>query len=156
MMAIRGLACTSSSLFPMEAATAMAASSRTLPTGTSKSPRRASDPGESWRRFRLRGGNRKFLGVLKELAAWRELAAQQRNIPRSRIIRDESLLEIASHAPTFARQKLNVAPRPASDSAKAESARYGEAVRKQLEEQAAEDPKTAVPRYIAALQKMLE
>jgi ribonuclease D len=57
------------------------------------------DPGEAWRRFRLRGGNRKFLAILKELAAWRELAAQQRNIPRSRIIRDESVLEIASHAP---------------------------------------------------------
>jgi ribonuclease D len=57
------------------------------------------DPGDAWRRFRLRGGNRKFLGILKELAAWREVAAQQRNIPRNRIIRDESVLEIAAHAP---------------------------------------------------------
>jgi ribonuclease D len=58
------------------------------------------EPAASWRRFRLRGGNRKFLSILKELAAWRELAAQQRNIPRSRIIRDESVLEIAAHAPS--------------------------------------------------------
>jgi ribonuclease D len=39
------------------------------------------------------------MAVLKELAAWRELAAQSRDIPRQRIIRDESLLEIASHHP---------------------------------------------------------
>jgi ribonuclease D len=57
------------------------------------------DPEQAWRRFRLRGGGRKFLAVLREVAAWRERAAQQRNLPRSRIVRDESLLEIASHAP---------------------------------------------------------
>jgi ribonuclease D len=57
------------------------------------------DPQESWRRFKLRGGNRKFLGILKEVAAWREVAAQQRNIPRNRILRDEAMLEIAAHAP---------------------------------------------------------
>ena len=37
--------------------------------------------------------------VLRELAAWREVAAQQRNLPRGRIIRDEAVLEIAAHAP---------------------------------------------------------
>lgn len=58
------------------------------------------DPAEAWRRFRTRSTNRRFLAVLRELAAWRELAAQQRNLPRNRIIRDESLLEIAAHIPT--------------------------------------------------------
>src|SRR5437870_4094888 len=59
-----------------------------------------SDPAEAWRRFRLRGrAERRFLGVLKALAAWREAAAQQRDLPRGRIIRDEALLEIAAHAP---------------------------------------------------------
>ena len=57
------------------------------------------DPRESWRRFRVRNGKPRFLGILRELAAWRELAAQSRNIPRSRILRDESVLEIAAHAP---------------------------------------------------------
>jgi ribonuclease D len=60
------------------------------------------DPAEAWRRFRTRSGNRRFLAVLRELAAWREVAAQQRNLPRNRIIRDESLLEIAAHAPASA------------------------------------------------------
>jgi ribonuclease D len=33
------------------------------------------------------------------LAAWRETGAQQRDLPRQRILRDEALIEIASHAP---------------------------------------------------------
>jgi ribonuclease D len=58
------------------------------------------DPAEAWRRFRLRGRiEPRFFAVLREVAAWRESAAQQRNIPRGRIIKDEAVLEIASHTP---------------------------------------------------------
>ena len=57
------------------------------------------DPAESWKRLKTRGGNRRFLTILREIAAWRELAAQQRDIPRGRILRDEALLEIAAHSP---------------------------------------------------------
>ena len=58
------------------------------------------EPAEAWRRFRLRGrADSRFLGVLRALAAWREAAAQQRDLPRQRILRDEALIEIASHAP---------------------------------------------------------
>ena len=42
-------------------------------------------PAESWRRLKLRVKNRKGLAVLMELAAWRERAAQDQNVPRSRI-----------------------------------------------------------------------
>jgi ribonuclease D len=59
-----------------------------------------SDPGEAWRRFRLRGRvDPRFFGVLREVAAWRETAARQRNLPRGRIMRDEAVLEIAAHIP---------------------------------------------------------
>ena len=58
------------------------------------------EPAEAWRRFRLRGrADRRFLGVLRALAAWREEAAQGRDLPRGRIMRDEAVLEIAAHAP---------------------------------------------------------
>ncbi len=58
------------------------------------------EPSEAWRRFRLRGrADRRFLGVLRALAAWREEAAQQRDLPRGRIMRDEAVLEIAAHMP---------------------------------------------------------
>jgi ribonuclease D len=57
------------------------------------------DPEEAWRRIKSRGGNRRFFAVMKELAAWREREAQKRDIPRNRILRDDSLLDIAAHAP---------------------------------------------------------
>ena len=59
-----------------------------------------SDPAEAWRRFRLRGRvEPRFFAVLREVAAWREAAAQQRDLPRGRIAKDEAVLEIASHLP---------------------------------------------------------
>jgi ribonuclease D len=59
-----------------------------------------SDPLDAWRRFRLRGRvDPKFFAVLREVAAWRETAARHRDLPRGRIMRDEAVLEIASHVP---------------------------------------------------------
>ena len=57
------------------------------------------DPSLAWRRLKLRSHNRKLLALAHELAAWREATAQQRDLPRSRVLRDELLLEIAAHAP---------------------------------------------------------
>jgi ribonuclease D len=57
-------------------------------------------PEEAWQRLKLRVKNRKGLAVLIELAAWRERAAQSQDVPRSRILRDEALYDIAAHAPT--------------------------------------------------------
>jgi ribonuclease D len=58
------------------------------------------NPDEAWRRFRIRGrADRRLLGVLKAVAGWREQAAQQRDLPRGRIMKDEAVLEIAAHAP---------------------------------------------------------
>ena len=57
------------------------------------------DPENSWRRIRQSGRNPAVLGRLKELAGWREGEAQHTNIPRGRIMRDETLADIASHPP---------------------------------------------------------
>lgn len=57
------------------------------------------DPREAYRRIKSRGGSR-FLAVLRELAAWRELKAKERDVPRGRVMRDEALAEIAHHVPT--------------------------------------------------------
>jgi ribonuclease D len=56
-------------------------------------------PEEAWRRLKMRGGNRRFAAVLMEIAAWRERVAQDRNVPRSRVLKDEALFEIAAQAP---------------------------------------------------------
>jgi ribonuclease D len=60
------------------------------------------DPETMWERLRPRTSNRRMLGVLRAIAAWREREAQRINIPRQRLVRDESLLEIAASAPTTA------------------------------------------------------
>jgi len=60
------------------------------------------EPASAWLRLKPRSGNRRFLAVLRELAAWREIEAQKRNLPRNRILRDEALVEIAAHHPATA------------------------------------------------------
>ena len=58
-----------------------------------------SDPETIWQRIRPPSRNPAVLGRLKALAAWREAEAQDKNIPRGRIARDETLADIASHPP---------------------------------------------------------
>jgi ribonuclease D len=57
------------------------------------------DPESLWERLRPRTGNRRMLGVLRAIAAWREREAQRANIPRNRMLKDETLLEIAATMP---------------------------------------------------------
>lgn len=57
------------------------------------------DPEQAWRRLKPRGASPRLLAILKEIAAWRERTAQRIDIPRQRLLRDEQLLEISSHAP---------------------------------------------------------
>jgi ribonuclease D len=56
-------------------------------------------PEEAWERLKPKTSNRRFLGVLKATAAWREGEAQRINIPRGRLVKDETLLEVAASAP---------------------------------------------------------
>lgn len=60
------------------------------------------DPEGAWKRLKPRTHNRRFLAVLAAIAAWREREAQARDIPRNRVIKDETLLEIAAHPPETA------------------------------------------------------
>ena len=57
------------------------------------------DPAKSWLRIKAAGRNPAMLGRLKALAQWRELEAQDKNLPRGRIARDETVADIASHPP---------------------------------------------------------
>jgi ribonuclease D len=57
------------------------------------------DPAMAWKRLKLRSNNRRMLALAHALANWRETTAQKRDLPRNRVLRDESLLEIAAHAP---------------------------------------------------------
>ncbi|SDB71995.1 ribonuclease D [Belnapia rosea] len=57
------------------------------------------DPETAWERLRPRTTNRRFLGLLQAAAAWREREAQRINIPRQRLVKDETLLELAATGP---------------------------------------------------------
>jgi ribonuclease D len=57
------------------------------------------NPDLAWRRLKTRSDKPRFLAVLKEIAAWREREAQTRDLPRSRLLKDETLVEIAAHPP---------------------------------------------------------
>jgi ribonuclease D len=59
----------------------------------------AMDLDTAWHRVRAPSRNTLVLGRLKALAAWREAEAQQKDIPRGRIMRDETLADLASHPP---------------------------------------------------------
>jgi ribonuclease D len=57
------------------------------------------DPEEAWRRVKTRTTSGKFLATVRALARFREQYAQARNIPRSRVYKDDVILEVASTRP---------------------------------------------------------
>ncbi len=57
------------------------------------------DPDEAWQRIKARSTSPKFLAVVRALAKWREITAQDRDVPRSRVLKDDALLEVATAAP---------------------------------------------------------
>ena len=98
-------------------------------------------PEDAWRRLKLRVKNRKGLAVLIELAAWRERAAQAQDVPRNRILRDEALYDIASHAPTDVAQLSQLRSLSEGFGRSARAKEIVEAVKRGL----ARDPKTVPP-----------
>lgn len=57
------------------------------------------EPDEAWRRIKTRTTSARFLAIVRELARFRETYAQEQNIPRNRVFKDDALLELASTKP---------------------------------------------------------
>ena len=58
------------------------------------------DPEKAWRRLKPRKFSARYLAAFKAAAAWRERTAQQRDMPRGRVLKDEAMDEIAGQLPT--------------------------------------------------------
>lgn len=61
-------------------------------------------PDDAWQRIKTRTTSGRFLAVVKALARFRESYAQGQNVPRSRVMKDDALLELASTRPTTAEE----------------------------------------------------
>ncbi|MDR6757423.1 ribonuclease D [Mycoplana sp. BE70] len=59
-------------------------------------------PDDAWKRLKLRVKKPIELAVLQKVAAWREREARGRNVPRSRILKDDTIYEIAQQQPADA------------------------------------------------------
>lgn len=59
-------------------------------------------PHEAWKRVKTRTNSGRFMAVVAKLAEFREIYAQTRNVPRSRVFKDDALVELASAKPETA------------------------------------------------------
>ena len=57
------------------------------------------NPRDIWKKVKVRNKSPKFLSLIRELAAYRDIYAKRNNIPRTRVFKDEALLELASSKP---------------------------------------------------------
>ncbi|MGX9424608.1 MULTISPECIES: ribonuclease D [Bradyrhizobium] len=69
-------------------------------------------PERAWERLKTRVRKPRELAVLIEVAAWREQEAQSRDVPRSRVLKDEAVGDIATHAPTSLEKLANLRSLP--------------------------------------------
>ena len=100
------------------------------------------DPANAWERLKTRVRKPKELAVLMEIAAWREREAQTRDVPRSRVLKDDVLGDIATQAPTTIEKLGHLRSLPKGF----ERSRWGEAIVEAVQRGVDRDPKT-LPRF---------
>jgi ribonuclease D len=96
------------------------------------------DPERAWERLKNRVRKPKELAVLIEIAAWREREAQDRDVPRSRVLKDETIADIAVQAPTTLDRLSSLRSLPKGF----ERSRWGETIVDAVKRGLARDPKT--------------
>ncbi len=96
------------------------------------------EPERAWQRLKTRVRKPKEFAVLIEVAAWREREAQSRDVPRSRVLKDEVIADIAVQAPTSTEKLRHLRSLPKGF----ERSRWGEAIVAAVTRGLARDPKT--------------
>lgn len=95
-------------------------------------------PENAWERFRHRARKPRDLAILMEIAAWREREAQTKDVPRSRVLKDDILIEIALAAPKTPEALGNLRAFPRG----MERSRAGAEILTAVERGLARDPKS--------------
>jgi ribonuclease D len=98
-------------------------------------------PERAWERFKNRARKPRDLAVLMEVAGWRESEAQSRDVPRSRVLKDDVLIEVALAAPRTQEALGNLRSFPRG----MERSRAGDDILAAIERGLARDPK-ALPK----------
>jgi len=96
------------------------------------------EPERAWERLKSRVRKPKELAILMEVAAWREREAQTRDVPRSRVLKDDAIGDIATQAPTSIEKLGHLRSLPKGF----ERSRWGEAIVDAVKQGLARDPKT--------------
>ncbi len=99
------------------------------------------DPDNAWQRLKIRVRKPKELAVLIEVAAWREREAQTRDVPRSRVLKDEAIADIAVQAPTTIERLRSLRSLPKGF----ERSRWAEAIVAAVARGLERDPNTLPP-----------
>jgi len=105
-----------------------------------------SDPETAWERLKTRVRKPKELGVLMEVAAWREREAQSRDVPRGRVLKDEAIGDVAIHAPTSMEKLASLRSLPRGFERSKWGAEIVEAVKRGLARDPAGLPRLEKPR----------
>ena len=100
------------------------------------------DPEKAWERLKTRVRKPKELAVLMEVAAWREREAQTRDVPRSRVLKDDVVGDIATQMPTTVERLGQLRSLPKGF----ERSRWGEQIVEAVTRGLERDPKT-LPRF---------
>ena len=96
------------------------------------------EPERAWERLKSRVRKPRELAVLIEVAAWREREAQTRDVPRSRVLKDDVIGDIATQAPTTVERLGQLRSLPKGF----ERSRWGEAIIDAIKRGIERDPKT--------------
>ena len=96
------------------------------------------DPQRAWMRLKTRVRKPKELAILIEVAAWREREAQARDVPRSRVLKDDTIGDIAVQAPTTPERLATLRSLPKGF----ERSKWGEGILEAVQRGLARDPKT--------------
>ncbi|HWN53424.1 MAG TPA: ribonuclease D [Xanthobacteraceae bacterium] len=104
------------------------------------------DPETAWERLKTRVRRPKELAVLIEVATWREREAQSRDVPRGRVLKDEAIGDIATHAPTTPERLASLRSLPRGFERSRWGAEILEAVKRGLARDPSQLPRLDKPR----------